>query len=81
MVLLDVCDVVIGSPYLWDHDIIFMRRGNEWRLVKEEKPYLINTYNDKKNISLILINKAKPLVNGNKKFMILVVRPKEDKIA
>lgn len=58
---------------------IFLRRDNKWTLVKEGKPYLISSYKGKIQISLIVANQAKRLINNKKKIVMLVVRPKEDK--
>ena len=33
---IDVCEVVVGSPYMWDRDVAFTR-SNEYRLVKDGK--------------------------------------------
>jgi hypothetical protein len=37
VVPLDVCGVILGSPYLYVRDAIFRRRANQYRLVKEGK--------------------------------------------
>ena len=79
VVPLDVCEVVMGSPYMWDRDVIFLRRANQWKLVKEGKTYLINAYKGKEKISLLLANQAKHLINGSQRLMMLVKRPREKK--
>ena len=33
---IDVCEVIVGSPYMWDRDVAFTR-SNEYRLVKDGK--------------------------------------------
>jgi len=48
VVPLDVCGVLLGSPYLYVRDAIFMRRVNQYRLVKDGK-----AYKDKAKLSLI----------------------------
>ena len=79
MVPLDVCEVVMGSPYMWDRDVIFLRRANQWKLVKEGKTYLINAYKGKEKISLLSANQAKHLINSSQRLMMLVKRPREKK--
>ena len=80
MVPLDICEVVMGSPYIWDRDAIFLRRANQWKLVKEGKTYLINDYKGKEKISLLSTNQAKHLINGSQRLMMLVKRPREKKM-
>jgi hypothetical protein len=38
---LDVCEVMLDSPYLWDRDATFYKRENKYRLVKGGKAYFI----------------------------------------
>ncbi|KAF6152588.1 hypothetical protein GIB67_013035 [Kingdonia uniflora] len=40
--LLDVCQVILGSPYLWIKDVIHYRRVHKYRLVKEGKEFHIS---------------------------------------
>jgi hypothetical protein len=44
VVLLDVCGVILGSPYLYVRDAIFRRRENQYRLVKDGKSCAINAH-------------------------------------
>jgi hypothetical protein len=44
VVPLDVCGVILGSPYLYVRDAIFRRRENQYRLVKYGKAYFINAH-------------------------------------
>ena len=39
VVPLDVCHVVLGSPYLWDRDAVYYRRAQEYLLVKDGLKY------------------------------------------
>ena len=50
---LDVCEVIFGSPYLWERDNIHMRRANKYRFIKYVRPSIIKVYQSKKSISLI----------------------------
>ncbi|CAL2266528.1 unnamed protein product [Prunus armeniaca] len=42
VVPLDVCQVIVGSPYLWDRDGIHYRRLCKYRLLKDGKEFHIN---------------------------------------
>ena len=41
VVSLDVCGIVLGSPYLYDRDAIFLCKLNECQLRKDGKPYIL----------------------------------------
>ena len=43
----DICGVVFGSPYMYMRDAIFMRRANQYHLVKDGKLFIINTHKGK----------------------------------
>jgi hypothetical protein len=42
VVPLDICGVILGSPYLYVRDSIFRRRENKYRLVKDGNAHAIN---------------------------------------
>ncbi|KAI5323954.1 hypothetical protein L3X38_033027 [Prunus dulcis] len=42
VVPLDVCQVILGSPYLWDGDAIHYRRLCKYQVVKDGKEFHIN---------------------------------------
>lgn len=43
VVPLDVCQVIFGSPYLWDRDAIHYRRLQKYRFLLEKESRLLNT--------------------------------------
>lgn len=53
VVPLDVCGVILGSPYLYVRDAIFRRRANQFGLVKYGKTYAINAHKDRTKLPLI----------------------------
>jgi hypothetical protein len=64
VVLLDVCGVVFGSPYMYMRDVIFMRRANKYCLLKEDKSFIINARKGKLKFSLVSANQAKKLISS-----------------
>jgi hypothetical protein len=50
---LDVCNVVFGSPYMYMRGAIFMRRENQYHLVKDHKYFIINAHKGMSKISLV----------------------------
>lgn len=75
VVPLDVCQIIFGSPYLWDRDGVFYRRENVWRLVKDGKGFRILASKEKKKLQLITAQQTKHLVNVSRKFVLVILRP------
>jgi hypothetical protein len=74
VVPLDVCGVVFGSPYMYMRDVIFMRRENQYHLIKDGKSFIINAHKGKSKISLVSANQAKKLISSSRKFVLLFLR-------
>ncbi|CAL2259851.1 unnamed protein product [Prunus armeniaca] len=82
VVPLDVCQVILGSPYLWDRDAIHYRRLRKYRLVKDGKEFHINACkpqatNNLLTDNLLTANQAKRLVNSCGRFVLLMIRPQD----
>ncbi|TXG50795.1 hypothetical protein EZV62_023319 [Acer yangbiense] len=77
VVPLDVCQVILGSPYLWDRDAIHYRRLRKYRLVKEGKEFHINACKPKATNRLMTATQAKRMVNASGGFVLLMIRPLE----
>ena len=56
VVPLDICGVLFGSPYMYMRDAIFMRRANQYRLIKDRKSFIINVQKGNSKISLVSAN-------------------------
>jgi len=55
-------------------DEIFMRRENEYNLIKDGKSFIINAHKVKSNIYLVSSNQAKKLISSSRKFVLLLLR-------
>jgi hypothetical protein len=77
---LDVYDVVFGSPYMYMRDAIFMRRENQYHLIKDGKYFIINAHKGKSKISLVSAHQAKRLINSSKKYVLLFLRQNQKDI-
>jgi hypothetical protein len=75
---LDICCIVLGSPYLYDRKAIFYRRENKYHLFKDGVEYVVRAHTKKMNLSVINVGKMKRLVNGSKNFVLLMIKPKND---
>ena len=74
MVPLDVCGVVFGSPYMYMCDEIFMRRANQYWLIKDGKSFIINVHKGKLKISLGSANQAKKLTSSKNEVCFIVFK-------
>ena len=74
VVPLDICGIVLGSPYLYDRDAIFFRKENKYHLTKEGVEYVVRAHNKKINATLVSAGQMKKLIKNNKKYVLMVVR-------
>jgi hypothetical protein len=76
--LLDICGIVLGSPYLYDRKAIFHRHENKYHLFKNGVEYIVRAHTKKMNLSLVNVGQMKRLVNASKNFVLLMIKPKDD---
>jgi len=77
IVPLDICGIVLGSPYLYDRKAIFYRAKNKYQLVKDGIEYIVRAHKLKNNYTLINSGQMKRIVNSCKKFLLMVVKEKK----
>jgi hypothetical protein len=75
---LDICGIVLGSPYLYDRKAIFYHQENKYHLFKDGVEYIVRAHSKKMNLSIINAGKMKRLVNASKNFVLLMIKPKND---
>jgi hypothetical protein len=75
---LDICGIVLGSPYLYDRKAIFYRHENKYHLFKDGVEYIVRAHTKKMNLSIINAGQMKRLVNASKNFVLLMIKPKND---
>ena len=59
---------------MYMRDAIFMRRANQYRLIKDGKSYIIDAHKGKSKISLVSANQAKKLISSSNKYVLLFLR-------
>ena len=59
MVLVDICGVVLGSPYPYDHDAVFYRKENKYHLKKDGVEYIGRAQKSKNHLNLVVANQMK----------------------
>jgi hypothetical protein len=75
---LDICGIVLGSPYLYDRRAIFHRHQNKYHLFKNGVEYIVRAHTKKMNLSLVNVGQMKRLVNASKKFVLLMIKLKDN---
>lgn len=71
---LDICGVVLGSPYLYDQDVIFHRKDNNYHLVKDGIKYIVRAHRIKTSLDLTNVSQMKILINSSKKYVLMFVK-------
>jgi len=71
---LDICGIVLGSPYLSDRKAIFYRAENKYQFTKYGIKYVVRSHKLKNNYSLLNLGQMKRIVNSCKKFLLMVVK-------
>ena len=78
MIPLDICCIVLGSPYLYDIKAIFFREENKYHLKKDGVEYIVRSHKVKTNLSLVNTGQIKRLINSSKSLVLLMVKEKEN---
>jgi len=74
VVSLDICDIVLGSPYIFDRKDVFYKEENKYHLLKDEVEYIVRSHRIKTNVSLVSVGKMKRLVSTSKYFVLMIVK-------
>ncbi|GKA37762.1 hypothetical protein Tco_0724327 [Tanacetum coccineum] len=64
VVPLDICQVIFGSPYLWERDAGYFRRAQKYELEKDGKKYIVNKSNITKDDDLVKAFQARRMVSA-----------------
>jgi hypothetical protein len=78
VVPLDICGIVLGSPYLYDRKAIFYREQNQYHLFKEGIEYIVHSHSIKSNRSFVTTGQLKMVVNASKNLTLVSVKSKEE---
>jgi hypothetical protein len=81
VVPLDICGIVLGSPYLYDRKAIFYHEENKYHLFKDRIEYIVRAHHIKTNVSLVSIGQMKRLVSASKYFVLMMVKKKEKDVS
>jgi hypothetical protein len=73
---LDICGIVLGSPYLYDRKAIFFLHENKYHLTKRGVEYIVRAHSMRVNTTLVSAGKMKRLINTNKRYVLMVIKEK-----
>jgi hypothetical protein len=59
---------------MWMRDVIFMRRENQYHLIKDGKFFIITTHIGKSKISLVSSNQANKLISSSRNIVLFFFR-------
>jgi hypothetical protein len=71
VVPLDICGIVLGSPYLYDRKAIFFREENMYHLIKDGIEYIVRAHHMKSDLSLVTTGQLKRIVNASKNVSLM----------
>jgi len=76
VVPLDICDIVLGRPYILDRKDIFHSEENKYHIFKDEVEFIVKFHHIKTNVSSMIIWKMKRLVSASKYFFLMIMKHK-----
>jgi hypothetical protein len=77
VVPLDICGIVLGSPYIYDRKVVLFHQENKYNITKGGVEYIFRSHNMRVNTTLVSAWKMKRLVNTNKRYVFMVVKEKD----
>jgi hypothetical protein len=76
VVPLDICGIVLGSPYLYYRKVVFFHHENKCHLTKWGVEYIDRAHNMRVNTTLVSVGQMKRLITTNKRYVLMVVKEK-----
>ena len=76
---LDVCDVLLGQPYLWKRHAVYESRPRAFIVTLGNKLYRIPEVPPPATISLVTAKQCSKLISKTEKFVFLMIRPQGKK--
>jgi hypothetical protein len=77
VVPLDICGIVLGSPYLYYIKVVFFHHENKHHLNKGGVEYTVRSHNMWVNTTLVSARKMKRLITTNKIYVLMVIKEKD----
>jgi hypothetical protein len=76
---LEVCDVLLGQPYLWKHHVIYESRPHSVIITLDRKLYRILEVVPLIAISLISAKQCRKIISQTGKFVFFMIRSQSER--
>jgi hypothetical protein len=76
---LEVCDVILGQPYLWKHHVVYESRPHSIIITLDRKLYRILEVVPYTAISLISSKKCRKVISQTEKFVFFVIHAQSER--
>jgi hypothetical protein len=76
VVPLDICGIVLGSPYIYDRKAVFFRHDKKYHLTKGGVEYIVRAHRMRVNKILASAGQMEILITTNKRYVLMVIREK-----
>jgi hypothetical protein len=77
VVPLDICGIVLGSPYFYDRKAVFFCHENKYHLTKGGVEYIVIAHSMRVNITHVSAGQMKRLITTNKRYVLMLVKEKD----
>jgi len=74
MISLDICGIVLGSPYLYDRDVLFYRKEHMYHLIKDGIKYIVRAHKTQNHLNKINANQMKHLISSSKRYILMSIK-------
>lgn len=74
VVHINIIGVVLGSPYLFDKDVIYYRKNNEYHFIKEGRKFVVRSHVSKISNYTLIVRNIKDIINNSKKLTLMIIK-------
>jgi hypothetical protein len=74
---LDICGIVLGSPFLYDRKAVFFCHENKYHLTKRGVDNIVRAHSLRVNTTLVSAGRMKRIIITNKRYVLMVVKEKD----
>jgi hypothetical protein len=76
VVPLDICGIVLGSPYIYDRKAVLFRHEKKYYLTKGGVQFIVRAHSMRVNTTLVSAGQMKRLTTTNKRYVLMVIKEK-----
>ncbi|XP_071702891.1 uncharacterized protein [Rutidosis leptorrhynchoides] len=80
VVPLDICQVIFGSPYLWERNAIFFCREQRYQFEKDGQMFIVKNHQTQPTVDLVASGQIRRIVSTSKSFVLLILRPVKNEV-